>query len=527
MTDIRCDVLIVGSGAAGATIAATLAEYTKLSVVLVEKGPYYGAEFFNQRELDMMVLLAQNGGRSTVDGSIPVAGGECVGGGTTVNYALAFDPIPEVWNRWRQQYGLQGFSFAESANDYGIEGLNLAAALSDVRKRCNVHAPEDSEVNDNNRLFANGCQRLGVSAKKYDLNMQGCIGCGFCGQGCAYDAKRGTMVTYLEDALHAGVRLIHHCSIDQIHFDSAGSRLRAVGASGTVATTRPGSRPNSVASGPISIDARLVIVSAGTIESPGLLQRSHVPDPFDRIGRGLVLHPSLPIAGVFDREIVNYRGITGSYYSDYFYAEHGFMLECLFDHPIDAAIALPGFGLDHFDLMRDYGKLAGFGAMLVDTPSDNNRVVWSVAGGAPQITYRLSVPDKARLRFAASRMVEIMFASGAREAILTSHEPLTPRGNAIFQSASEAGLCERLAFAPNETLVSSAHAQASVKMSEDPRFGMANSRGEVHGVRGVIVCDSSAFPTSCGANPMIAIMSLARYQGRRIAGEQSRYFARA
>jgi choline dehydrogenase-like flavoprotein len=120
-----------------------------------------------------------------------------------------------------------------------------------------------------------------------------------------------------------------------------------------------------------------------------------------------------------------------------------------------------------------------------------------------------------------------MFASGAREAILTSHEPLTPRGNAIFQSASEAGLCERLAFAPNETLVSSAHAQASVKMSEDPRFGMANSRGEVHGVSGLIVCDSSAFPTSCGANPMIAIMSLARYQGRRIAGEQSRYFARA
>ena len=525
MMDITCDVLIIGSGAAGATIAATLAENTKLAVVLVEKGPYYGAEFFNQRELDMMALLAQNGARSTVDGAIPVAGGECVGGGTTVNYALAFDPIQAVWDRWRQQYGLKGFSFVESANDYGIEGLNLAATLSDVRKRCNVHAPEDSEVNDNNRLFASGCQRLGVSAKKYELNMQGCIGCGFCGQGCAYDAKRGTMVTYLQDALHAGVRLIHHCSIDRIHFESAGDQLRAVGASGTVAPTKTGSRPNSVQTGDISIGARLVVVSAGAIESPALLQRSRVPDPFNRIGRGLVLHPSLPIAGVFDREIVNYRGITGTYYSDYFYADHGFMLECLFDHPIDAAVALPGFGIEHFNLMRGYSRLTGFGAMLVNTPSDSNRVSWSAASGTPQITYRLSDPDKARLRFAAARMVEIVFASGASEAILTSHEPLTPRGNAIFQSASEAGLCQNLAFAPNETLVSSAHAQASVKMSENPQLAMANSRGEVHGVRGLLVCDSSAFPTSCGANPMIAIMSLARYQGHRVAGEQSRYFA--
>lgn len=525
MTKVNCDVLIIGSGAAGATMAATIAEATKLSVVLVEKGPYYGAEFFNQRELDMMSLLAQNGGRSTADGAIPVAGGECVGGGTTVNYALSFDPIPAVWQHWRQQYGLQEFSFASSASDYGIEGLSLASALRDVRSRCNIHAPADADVNDNNRLFVDGCHRLGVSTKKFELNMRGCVGCGFCGQGCAYDAKRGTMVTYLQDALQHGVRLIHHCAVDEIVFERSGSGKRAVGASGMVTATKWGSRSNSVPSGPISIDAKLVILSAGSIESPALLQRSRVPDPFDRIGRGLVLHPSLPIAGVFDRKVVNYRGITGCYYSDHFYADHGFMLECLFDHPVDAAIALPGFGVDHFELMRKYDSLAGFGAMLVDTPSDTNRVSWSSEDDMPRIVYRLAEPDKRRMRYAAARMVEIMFAAGAEEAILTSHEPLTPRKNSIFKSASEASLCENLAFAPHETLVSSAHVQASVKMSEDPRYGMANSRGEVHGVQGLMVCDSSAFPTSCGANPMIAIMSLARYQGRRIVGEQARYFA--
>jgi choline dehydrogenase-like flavoprotein len=522
MTNVRCDVLIVGSGAAGATLAATLAERTDLSVVLVEKGPYYAAEFFDQRELDMSVLLAQNGARTTADGAIPVAGGECAGGGTTVNFALSFDPIPAVWRGWAQRFGLRGFSFAE-ADDYGIAGLSLARAVRDVRTRCDVHRVSDAERNDNNRLFAEGCRRLGVAVTNFELNMRGCIGCGFCGQGCAYDAKRGTMVTYLADALRRGVRFIHHCAIDRIVLEGTMAGPRATGATGTVGPTKPGSRPNSVEAGPIAIEARLVIVSAGSIETPVLLQRSGVPDEHARIGRGIVLHPSLPIAVTYDREIVNYRGITGSVYSDHFYAEHGFMLECLFDHPIDAAIALPGFGASHFALMRDYRKLGGFGTMLVDTPSDVNAVSWIPDADAPYISYRLSEGDRSRLRYAAERMVEIAFAAGATQAILTSDEPLTERGDAVFRTASEAPACAKLQFLPQRTLLSSAHAQASVKMSEDPRTGAADSRGELRGVHGVIVCDSSAFPTSCGANPMIAIMALARYQGLRIAGERARY----
>lgn len=522
MTKLSCDVLIVGSGAAGATLAATIAERSSLSVLIVEKGGYYGAEFFNQRELDMMALLADKGARSTVDGAIPVAGGQCVGGGTTVNYALSFDPVPSVWRSWRDRFSLTGFSLDPRASDYGIDGLNLASAVAEVRARCNVHEPLDEEVNDNNRLFFEGCRRLGVSARKFQLNMRGCIGCGFCGQGCAYDAKLGTMVTYLRDALKQGVRLVHDCEIDAIAFEPAKRGLRTIGARGMVVPSLTRSRPNLVPPGPIEIEAKLVIVCAGSIESPTLLQRSKVPDPHSAIGRGLVLHPSLPIAALFDLKISNYRGITGSYYSDHFYAQHGFMLECLFDHPIDAAIALPGFGADHFDLMRAYDRLGGFGAMLIDTPTVENRVLWNSETKRADIFYSLTDGDKARLRYAAERMVEIAFASGAKEVILTSTESLTPRGGARFRSPGEASYCDRLQFVPFRTLVSSAHAQATVKMSEKP-LGTIDSRGEVRGVQGAMVCDSSAFPTSCGVNPMISVMSLARYQGRRVIAERTRY----
>jgi choline dehydrogenase-like flavoprotein len=60
-------------------------------------------------------------------------------------------------------------------------------------------------------------------------------------------------------------------------------------------------------------------------------------------------------------------------------------------------------------------------------------------------------------------------------------------------------------------------------MGEDPRRAVISSRCESHWVDHLLVIDSSSFPSSCGANPMVSIMSLARYQGRRIAAELARY----
>jgi choline dehydrogenase-like flavoprotein len=523
MTRIACDMLVIGSGAAGGVLAATLSELTGKRIVLVEKGGYFTKEFFNQRELDMSVLYAENGGRRTVDGAIPVRGGECVGGGTTVNVALSFNPVQPVWERWKRDVGLMGFSFDPAARDYGVAGLNLQTATADVRERVNVHTPADQEVNDNNAMLAAGCRALGISYKRFELNMRDCLRCGFCGEGCAYDRKQGTMITFVADALSRGVQLIHHCAIDRLILTRDKGDTRAIGAHATVSPTRPGSRANSVPAGPLQIDAGLVVLCAGAIESPALLLRSNHPDPYHLIGKGLVLHTSLPIIGLLDRQIVNYRGISGTIFSDHFYESHGFYFECLFGHPVYGSVVFPGVGKEHFELMLNFSRTAGFGVMLVDSVDPANRVEWDASQQKAVIRYRLTEADKARLRFAATKAVEVMFAAGAREVLLPSEEPVGPLPAPRFRSAKEAAYCAELRFRPHMTTITSAHCQATVKMAEDPRVGIVNSRGESHGVRNLVVCDSSVFPTSCGANPMLSIMSMARYQARRIAAELARY----
>ena len=174
------------------------------------------------------------------------------------------------------------------------------------------------------------------------------------------------------------------------------------------------------------------MLAAGAVGTPVILQRSDYPDRDDVVGRGVVLHPSLPVGGIFDRRLQNYRNITGTFYSDAFRRSHGFVLECLFDHPMDTALAVPSFGRAHFDVMRDYQKLAGFGVMLIDDANRENRVRWDAAAGAPAIRYALGERDKERLRFGARTAVEIMLAAGAHTAFLTSDERLNRPEGAVF-----------------------------------------------------------------------------------------------
>jgi len=520
---LDADIVILGSGAAGGTLAATLSELTGARILLVERGGHFGREFFNQLEWDMsQALYAEKGTRSTADGAIPVRGGECVGGGTTVNVALSFNPIERIWRGW-QGSGLEGFSFDAAASDYGIDHLNVPRCLAEVRGRTNVHFPADSEVNRNNARFAKGCAALGIRASRFELNMRGCIGCGFCSSGCAYDAKRGTLVTFIPDAIERGVRLVHHAYAERVEYESRGASLVATGVVVTVRPTQPGSRPNSLEPGTYRIRAKLVIVSAGAIETPALLLRSKHPDPYERLGRGLVLHTSLPFIGRAPSEVAGHQGVEGTMYSDHFAESDGFFFECLFGHPLYGAAVLPGFGRENFDLMLSFRRLFGFGAMLVDESADDNRVEWDALAGKPRIVYRLTASDAVRLRKAARIGMEVLFAAGAEEAWIASEEPLGPLPTAHFRDASEAKYAELLRFTPHRTTITSAHAQATTKMGTDPRRSTLNSRGETHAVRNLVVCDSSAFPASCGANPMISIMTMARYQGRRIAGEAARY----
>ena len=219
--------------------------------------------------------------------------------------------------------------------------------------------------------------------------------------------------------------------------------------------------------------------------------------------------------------LTNYRGITGSIYSDHFYRATVSTTRAVRSSGVRVGRPAP---YRHRTLRPDASVLAD--CRLRRDASWNasraNRVEWHPATGQRRIFYELSAGDRDRLRLAARTGVEIMFAAGAREVLLPSTETIGPLPTPRFRRAEDAIHCASLTFSPHQTTITSSHCQATVKMGEDPVTSAVDSRGRSHHVRHLVVCDSSVFPDSCGATPMLSIMTLARYQGRRIAAELGR-----
>jgi hypothetical protein len=99
-TILSCDVCVVGSGAGGGTAAAVLAAAGK-DVIVLEAGGYYDDADFDGAELGgYQRLYTEGGSAATADHSVGLLAGECLGGGTVVNYTTSFrtpDDIREEW----------------------------------------------------------------------------------------------------------------------------------------------------------------------------------------------------------------------------------------------------------------------------------------------------------------------------------------------------------------------------------------------------------------------------------------------
>src|SRR5208282_758152 len=98
--ELTADVCVVGSGAGGGTAAAVLAAAGK-EVIVLEAGGYYDDADFDGAELKgFFNLYAERGFASTADRSVGLLAGECVGGGTVVNYCTSFRTPDDVRREW-------------------------------------------------------------------------------------------------------------------------------------------------------------------------------------------------------------------------------------------------------------------------------------------------------------------------------------------------------------------------------------------------------------------------------------------
>lgn len=483
---LRAEVCVIGSGAGGAVAAAELAAGGR-DVVVLEAGSHWTKQDFTQREDEMLPRLFEEAGmRQTVDGTITVLQGRCVGGSTVHNLCYCFRTPDPILGLWQEEHGLPELTPAA-----------LEPSFQRVEAGLKVKPIREDEVNALNRLIRRGTRKLGWSGLLANHNREGCVQAGYCILGCSYDAKQSMLVTYVPRADAAGARIFADAQVEGI--EAQGGRVRRVHARAALADGRPGPR--------LVVEAPVVVLSAGAVATPDLLLRSRLANRSGRVGRGLHLHPSVMVAGLFDEPIHAYRGIPQSWYVDEFIdlerdPHSGYVLMPITGFPALTGTQLPGFGRAHFRWMRAFAHTAGLLVLLHDRSEGSVEPGPSLA--RPRLRYALRPDDERLLAEGLVHCCELLFAAGAREVLVPYvDEPL------VVRPGDDLSLVARRGAAAGTIPIASTHPQSTCRMGGDPRRSVVNAWGECHEVAGLFVADMSVFPTSLGAPPQITTAALA------------------
>ncbi len=478
------DIVIVGSGAGGGTVAQELGPLARTGtrVLLVEQGARFRDDEFTGRELEMANALYEDGGGFlTADGTMTLAFGRAYGGSTVVYTGTSLMAPERVIRHWH------------------VPGLSYEDVERRSRKfmaQNNVHELTPELINDNNRLFVEGCRKSGWMARQFPLNLKGCLGSGLCNLGCPNAAKLGTHRVQLPNAERNGVEVVTRAEALEVGERSVTIRVsvRREGEKGLPPEWEPGT---------YLVRARIVVLAGGAVGTSALILRSPIARAITHVGSHFTCHPALILVAEHAHAITNDVGHPKSYYVDRAESDR-FLLETCMYFPFVTAKSLSGFGASHSQFMQAFSRLQMILVLACDRATPKNRVTVSAAG-RPVVHYTLTPETIEALVKGTRAAARVFFAAGA----VRMHAPAA-ESPVIERKDSERtdSLIDSRHFLPGSVSVSAAHVMGGCAMGQ-PHSAVTDSYGRVHGVPWLRVADASLFPDALEINPYVTVMALA------------------
>jgi choline dehydrogenase-like flavoprotein len=486
---IDADVVVIGSGAGGATFAAELAE-AGYDVVVLEEGSYYQTRDFTADTSAMVRQLYRDGGATMAVGNPPILyqEGRAVGGSTVINGGMSWRTPEPVLARWERELGLAGI------------GRELEPLFARVERRIHV-APMDPEaIGHDNRLLKRGADAMGWKVIGNLRNQAHCAGSNRCAFGCPTGAKQSALVSYLPRALHFGARIYADVRVDRI--TRHGKR-----ATGAIATVRGSGHR-------LTVRAKLVVSACGAIHTPALLARSGLRSPSGQLGKNLAMHPNVKVVAIFDEPVTGWQGAHQAFQVRQF-QDQGLLFAAVNMPPSILAMSFPHRGAALGQLMAHYDRMVLAGMLCEDTTTGRVRTI----AGRPQAFYQLAEADAANLQRGVSLLSELLFAAGARRILLPFHGAPD-----LYGPDDARRLLDRHIPARTWEVVT-VHMMGTARMGADRSACATSSYGEVHDADRLIVADASLFPTPIGVNPMETIMALATRAAGHVIDHPRRFLS--
>jgi choline dehydrogenase-like flavoprotein len=517
----RADVCVVGSGPAGAIVAARLAG-SGHDVVVLEAGPRYDRRDRGER-MEAHIRpgpsavwpVDENRDAYTSDGErhYPLNAMRIKGvGGSTLHWQGMVMRLHERDFRMRTDHGV--------GVDWPVDYADLRPYYAEAERELSVAGASDNPYeppreephplpafapSHSDSLFAEACERLGIdmhsvpNARNSEPadGRPACQGYGTCQPVCPSGAKY-TAESHVETAVEAGARVVDEAPVTRLEHDDAGESVTAA-----VYVTPDGTHRQ---------EARHFVVACGGVETPRLLLLSESdrhPDGLANssglVGRCFMDHLFAGAGGRLGRPTrQNHVGFNTSESHQFYDGTDplvGLKLE-FFNYagpsPVVEATRAETWGDDLLDsLGESYGDHLAVGALVEQLPSPENRVELDTSTtddkGDPVPRIVWSIDD--RTREAIRRANEI------QRAIL-----------------SELDVEVTWTVGPEET-GPAAHHMGTTRMGDDPESSVVDADCRAHDLSNLWVAGSSVFPTAGAMNPTLTIAALSCRLADRLDAE--------
>lgn len=476
-------VLVIGSGAGGATTAHELAA-RGFDVLVVEEGRRFSLAEYGADSAEAMRRLYRRRGMTPILGRVPIGyvEGCAVGGSTEINSGFWHRTPPEVLLRWGRQYALAGAGPDE-----------LAPHFAWAEEKVGV-GPYPAAWPASTQVFARGIEAMGWSGAEVHRAAKGCASTNACARGCPTGAKQGMSRNLVPGAEALGARVVTGCAVRMLL-----RRGRRV--TGALAELRREDGSSEL----LRIDADHVFVCAGPTETPSLLRRSGIKR---HVGDSLRIHPMLKVVAVFDDVVDAHRSVLPLLQVKEFWPDVS--LGGAFFSPGHLAMLLGDNWSETRDRMPHYRRMASFYVGVRGTGRGMVRPTWFGDGGST-LRYTLSRDDVRHLSQGLARLSTLLLRAGAREVLPSV------RGLPTIRSEGEAIRWLDEELPPAAMSLTTVHAFSACPIGERADSSAADSFGRVHGWDNLYVNDASMLPDSPGVNPQGTVMALARRNALRFA----------
>lgn len=502
---LQADVIIVGSGSGGAIAAYELARAGK-KVIIIEAGRYVPSSSFKEDFTDSMLRMFQDSALQTNStGDLVLLQGALVGGSSVVDATICERLPSAVLKEWQKDHGLDNLT---------IEDLN--AQYDKIEKRLAVHENEPHEINDCANIVVRGCESMGWSWKPLSRNVRQCALTGHCIAGCATDRKQSMLVTYLPWAVANGAEIYTDARVDFVNTRNG----RASGVEGRIID--PDTK-DVVAK--FVAEAQLVILAAGAIQTPLILQKSGIGQQGDMVGRNLSVHPSVTVIGKFPEPVYGWRGaLTGVQVNQFHQEKYGHVL-------MESGLAAPmqlvsqgelGEGDTYVRFMENYKYFSALNVFVHDHGQGFAHWVGDPYEGEKRVEWNLSRDEFDNFRAALKYAGRIMFAAGAEKVHLPAYN-LTAASN-VFELDKAVDKIEYGTLGLFTLRMLAYEPQGTCRMGKDPFTSVVNPWGECHDVKGLFITDASILPSETTVHAHMTVCALSGYIVENILLKQNSYF---